>query len=664
MTAAEWAGVDAALGRPRALERVVERLPPRLGWLARALEALDDGRRDVITTVARGAESAGERDIAAVLDLVLTDPATIHPTAVRKAAQKARLGEGTHVAFLDLLRSLAVYRTGTTAPPAAGLRAACTNAACLQAVIDTLTSTSGKVYQYTGLAVRMPRAAQVMTAAQALRRGAPVGPDWIRSRFTRPLLDLDPTRWPDLGVAGERATIERRLAGTEPWTEAHDDASEWLYNRPPAEGRTWLGALLRRIAEQVRAGHTRGLLGAVHAASHLAHAHPDLADLTVQLSSLEARLSWIEGEHTALLGPLWAQRSRLGPTEVAALARLLLTGEQSEDDEVMEQAAAVLLSQPSTPMGELLDLVDRCVALDRRGLEAALAPSAPTLARKTLILALHAAARRDTSAALHGVPPLVAAGDIDGASEVFVLALERGKGLDPRALGSAAAALATTSGGPAVHALARAIGSMRDLAPLAAAARRWAPTVDARPGPRGELVALAAASGASEVATALVLEEGRRLRTLPDGDMRAFEFIAAALTAARPRIADPLHGVLAPLDKYVLRSGDAAALKVVTLFPETFPYTEGLVSWFLHHQNELGRQKGWRSWLLSRTVPIPPFGGPMQAMFEATMDGVIVEILSRRPRSSVELAEAITRMFASMRGMLDGLDDHGEDVPF
>lgn len=654
----EWAGVDAALGRPRALDRAVERFPPRFAWLARGLAALDDGRREVVLAVARAAEAAGQRDVAAVLDLALADPATIDPTAVRKAARKAGLDVGSGVGFLDLLRSFAVYRTGTTSPPAAALRKASRGALCVEAAIDTFTSSSDRVYRYDALEAVLPRAAQVATAAQALRRGLRIDRAWTATRFSPPLLDLDRERWPDLDVAsGGRAAIERRLAGTELWHQGHDAASEWLYQRPPAEARAWLGPLVRGIGEQLRAGRAGGLRGAVHAAAHLAHKQPDLADLAVQLCSLEARLEWLAGSPTVLLEQLWSLRARLAATEVLELARLLLTVEGIEDERISAEITAAVLAHPSTTTPKLVDLIERC-DLERRTLEAALAGWAPSPARKDLVLALHAVGDGDSSAALLAVPRLVAAGDLEGVEAVVFLAVDRSDRLQERPLAAAVAALAAAAG-PCVVALARLASAVRDRAPLADAARRWAPTIGPEPAQRGALLALASASGAADVVAAVVLEEGRRLRALAssDADQRAFLVLAAALDLRNAAIDDPLHDAVAALDRFVLRNGEAAALSAIQRVPAEHPHAGGLVAWFLRHQTELGRSDAWRFWLVSRMLPMPPVGNTMRAVFEHTARELAREVLGRRPRSCDELA-------AGLSDVVQGMKFEDSDLPF
>lgn len=663
MRASEWAGVDAAIGRPRALERVVERIPPRLAWLARALEALDDGRREQINAVARGAATAGFLDISWVLDVVLADPAKLDPTAVRKAAKTAGVDRDADFPFLDLLRSLTAYRAKRPSPPAAALRKACDAAIALKAATDTVTATGRSTYRYHNLEKRLPRAAQVATAAQRVRIGARVDRTWAKQAFGTALVDYDPARWPDLGGATPQAQILRRIAEGTSWNDGHDVVCAWLYARPAVEQRAWLGVLVRHIAKQVAAGRVRGLLGAVEAAAHLASHQRDLADLTVQLTSLEARLSWLQGEATALPELLWKQRSRLAPAEILALAREITNIADIGDPAVEREAYAFVLAHPDTPLAVLNGLLEP-FHLDRRALEAALAPCNPTPGRRDLVLALHAAAVGDAPRALLAVPRLVAAGQVEGAAHLAMSAFDAAERLDDRAVAPVIAALTGTDAGPSILAVARLASAVRDRSAIAAAVRRWVNTPGPEPEIRGALIAAAALSGANDVITTLVADEGRRLRTLApaDAERRAIELIAAALDLTDAAIDAPLHEVLAPFDRFLRRNGDDGALQAVQYVRVDHPHAAGMVAWFLRHRDALASRKGWASWFFALLMPFPPEGSPDRAVVDMTAPALIAQLLAQRPRTAADVFDALEDLMEALQRVLAA--DGDDPIPF
>jgi hypothetical protein len=628
-----WRGGEGAIGRARAVERAAAQLGPRLGWLLQAIAALDGGSRAEVARVAAGARADGQADVAEVLELLLAPRAEIDPTTVRKQAKARGLGASGGVPVLDLLRSLAVFRTGTESPPAPALRQAARTRPALAMVMELLTSRSDRVSRDPTLEAYLLRGAQVIAVARMFRVYRQVDPAFLASNYDQDLLGLDSPRWSDLRAAGQGGgeAVARRLRGEEPWTDGHDRVAEWLYRQP--DRKLWLGPMLQAIADLTSAGRLDRALGMAHVAAHLAaHAalsDPALRDLARQLVGLELRLRWALGgsDDPDVALALWNTRA-LAPAEQLRLAEQLLQGPVLEGPDAMEVAAVVAARSQN------LDAVrDAVFALaEDRGASAAVRHQGPDPGRAALVEAWLDAMHRPERAIL-AIPALVAGGQGAGAARVAQdLDLDR----PVPGLAEAACALAGVGVG-ALAALARlvgALGTVPDAVRTAAEQGLASPGADVV----GAALALLAAGGQAERATSRIREEGRALRQMPAAaaDERAATVVAAALTHGEHAVGQ-VRPLVEPLARFVLREGPERALKAARAVPASL--WPGLVTLFLQLRDDLQAHEGWLDFVAEAAGP--PVPDELAPLLRRASRQIVVEALKRRPATFGELEEGM-----------------------
>ncbi len=307
-----WKRAEEAIGRPRALERVAGRLPERLGWLLRGLSALDQGDRSAIADLASQAEVGGQGEIAVILRLVLADPDTLNPTAVRKAAKKAGLGDGMTLPYLDLLRMVACRRAGKRVTKSTAMRALEKQRPLVQGLSHNLATTSDINYAWTSIRRLSMRAEQTLAAMLMLHNGHRLTPRFLAHNFGSDELDLSAERWPDLGRTG--STMDAWIRGEGDWPEdPQTDGSKETKQRA-------LSGILSRIHQQITEGRLVGLVGPAQTACALSH-QLRMMPLQKLCHTLHLKLEWLESQQVpdklleALLG------TRRSIEEVALLGR-------------------------------------------------------------------------------------------------------------------------------------------------------------------------------------------------------------------------------------------------------------------------------------------------------------------------------------------------------
>ena len=299
--------------------RVAEKLPERLSWLLRGLSALDQGDRSAIAELASRARAAGQGEIAAILDLVLADPGTVNPTAVRKDAKRAGLGEGMTLPYLDLLRMIACLRSGKKVTKSVAMRALEKQRPLLQGLSHNLATTSDANYIWRDVRKLSMRAEQTLAAMLQVHTGYGLSSGFLAHNFGSDALDLSPKRWPDLSGTG--STMDAWIRGEGDWPEdPRIDGSKETRQRA-------LFGILSRIHQQITAGRLVGLVGPAKTTCALAH-QLGMKPLHKLCHTLHLKLEWLEIQRVPreLLEELLGRRRSV--EEVALLGQSAIKGEE------------------------------------------------------------------------------------------------------------------------------------------------------------------------------------------------------------------------------------------------------------------------------------------------------------------------------------------------
>ena len=365
-----WRRAEATIGRDRALERAAARLPARLGWLLRAIHALDGGDRERVVALAAAAAAAGQGEVAAVLEVALADAAALDPTRLRRRAKQAGLGAGMALPYLDLLRLFAARRAGKRTSKSGAIKHLEGHRPVLRGVVHAAATTSSASY-FRPLVRRLsPRAEQVICAARYLEIHGYVSRDFLSMNYEKILVDLDPTRWPDAAPGVNAVLAWGRGEGAWP---AGD--SRVMVRAPEATRRALAGAILRRLRSELEGGRLLGLVEPASVLCALAGATPSLAALKPLAHTLHLKLEWLESPDeppdellvaAAARAPAGAPRGAIG----RAAAKLEVIPPALYGAAIFGAASAPALVE--VPL-RLEWVIDACGSIPRSVLEAALA---------------------------------------------------------------------------------------------------------------------------------------------------------------------------------------------------------------------------------------------------------------------------------------------------
>lgn len=660
---------EATLGRSHALERALTHLDPRQAAILSAIAALDGGRRAEVERAAEAASAAGHADVAAVLELVLAQ-GSVNPTRLRKDAAARGLGSASKLPFPEMLRLLAVSRNGSRGQPAAELRQLCPRRPALDGYCTALSSRAEQGYYFTRLRELLPRAEQVCTTYMSLDRGVAIGPSWLGRLFERPLLDLSPARWPDLGPRTPEHQLRSLLSGNGPWPVEGEQGSElyrWLSGQPTERRHAWVGAILGHLERRVRAGRVAGLEGAIRLAQDLVERDARLSGLGAQLQQLQLRVEWVTRGQVPglLLAALWRERQAALPQPARlALARRILAADDEEiDSKVLDEAQLVVLAGSSDPdaLSEALQVYDDALPEGWAARLGALgAPPERIEEIRALDLAFHGSAAR----ALERVPALARAGGWEVAWRVVAAmnpATELGNAALRRASAAALEALLT---GPPTADLTRAVLRLTGLSPpsaqsVAAWLERWFSVENTEAAWVGVGLALAGHFGPPERAQALVREEGRRLRRLPgpEADARVAAVLVRACDLPSGGLSESQAQQLEPLTRFLLRGGPAAAIEALDRGAAGLEACTGHINWYLACAADQPEPERWRAWLARVIVQSLPVPAELLGELVADMDGKLKKALARRPRGAAPLLEDVMAQIAETIGRMLANDE-------
>ena len=438
-----WRLAEAALSAPGRLEEAVASLPPRQGWILRAMAALEGGERDEVDPLCGDLLAAGQRDLVCLLRLCVLSPEDIDPTEIRRRAKDAGVLNEPGLPTLDLVRLFASKVGDATPARPPSLAKAAHERPVLFALLPLL-SPRFKIYdmaaELTPLSPRLNAYWAMGTAwetrhSDVREMARLLAPD-VGSHFAK-------ESWPDLGAKVDADPLSRWLATTPPppWSRRLARHMAAVVTAEPRDTQQRaLGMLLPRIEWILREGLPLQAIEPTGAALALAHRldgkNPPSA-LTRQLATLADRLDWWKPDpdrSVVLLASLWTALRKGTPEERAAFA-----------EEVMENTGGgIYLPQPLR--GELMlemafaakngederPLLVMAMAKDvpRPTLERALAAKNDR-PRAELYMGMHELGRGESAAPLlratrmFGLP-----GGVDGAVRLgwFVLRL----GIDPR----------------------------------------------------------------------------------------------------------------------------------------------------------------------------------------------------------------------------------------
>ena len=282
-----WASAERTLGRSRALARAAGKLPERLGWLLRAIAALDEGSPDGVRGLADEAQAAGEAEIAAILRVALAAPDDLDPTGLRRDAKRAGLGAGMTLPYLDLLRLFAARRAGAQTNRSAAIRQLEGERLLLYSVGQAMSTTAARVEWSPALNAVFPRAMQVIVAARVFEEGGHISAAYLERHFGEALVELDPERWPDISARCAGASLDHWIA----------HGGEWPPDMEPPAGarrqRAALAGVLHRIHAELERGQVVGLAEPGNFACYLAD-QLGLSKLQEHIHRLHLRLEWLD----------------------------------------------------------------------------------------------------------------------------------------------------------------------------------------------------------------------------------------------------------------------------------------------------------------------------------------------------------------------------------
>ncbi len=636
MTAASslWARSEATLGRARAVERAAQALPPRLAGLLRALQALEDGRRDVVEATAADCRAAGCLEAAAVLELVLRDPEGCDPTVLRRDAK--RRGEGAQVGFawLDLYRMAAAWRAGAPTRMAAGLRDDARARTSVRGVVRLVGKADhappGGRHPWVS-----PRAQQVVWAADHLLAYGHVQTGCVRHAFgSSARLTFPEERWP------MPSAIRAWATSGGPWTEAAEHEAEGYHHRPEKAPGGLLPVLARRVVREIGAGNAGGVMAALDCAVDLALTQS--SPLFRQLAETWCRLSVVRGEVDEALELVWSERRQsLLPAERLHVARQLSSragaaaaGGWAEGGEAIAHAAVYAALASPEPDGALRCLRRVDVDAARRAL-----PDARGLARPSPVrVQLVRAALRGLEAS--APPPYAEARAMAEAGD-RAEALALGAWLADALHGQAASPaelrewhrLVASLAGPGLSCEAWARLAVRE-APLpgelVAAAEQAC--VEAEAGALGFALQLAVRL-ASPQAEAVQRRMGRLLRERAEGaDDLALGWVIDVYSA--PHAHPGFPRAVAPLVAFLAREGAHRLAALVSARHVAGSVDQAaLIRWLLHDWSV--PRTGEARWRLIRSaLELDRMPGPLREAVERRVEG-------RRPRTLSDLLDIV-----------------------
>lgn len=662
-----WDRADAALGGGQPIDAVAAALPDRQGWLLRGLSALEHGSADDLAQLAEAARQAGHADIALVLDVAAAPPADIDPSRVRQKAKRAGIENLPQLPALDLLRALAAFVSGEPGTGSPALRRLKNQRPALNATYTLLTSRSRTATSFPITNRYLPRAGQVALAGGLLRR-----------RYTDPARYLDgadgkaTVRVDEILSEGGLkldADLVACLSGQRPWPPANSRGSTALLDAVSDKDKpAVLSLLVRTLQRRVAEGRYRRLTDMATSAARLATDQGDLG-LATQLVLLAAVLDSADAPTSppwSLLNALWRVRHQhLRPEEITLLAQALVCPSPlDEEGPYFLQAATWLVAhepEAAPTLGLILGLLQGAPVpevvhlLDTHG-----ASEARILLTKATMLGM----RGDDAELLAMIPRLVELGEMDGAARCLALCAPDFAGGRRLARGAERAGRAAVRRGSECGALLTLlIPLMRDIPDDILAAAEWVLTDERSPAQVGPLIALAVRLGRADLATDRVRQEGRRLRqerTPRAAEDHAMALIRSVVDVNAPPVDDPIFEVLRPLSSFVLREGPARALAVNQRLGMGPRDLAGVAPWYLHHQDQLEAQPGWREaivGLIAASMADPP-GSPAARMSTAPGDspfgedlppevnriliGMTQRALDQHPKSLADLVDRLS----------------------
>ena len=671
----DWQGAEATLGRTRALHRAAEQLPPRLATLLQALEALEDGRRDEVRRVAELARAGGHEDVAMILELLLSPPAEVDPTALRKEGKRRGIDKDREAPVLDLLRALAVAHTGELAPPPPALRAAQAGRPALAAAVRLFTSKANRVMTDRALRRWSPRAEQVQAVAHAHRLGARVDRAWVERNFPPCLLALGQERWADLAPDEHTATLQLRLAGKQPWDAGHDPSSDWLIHLPRERLQPWLSQILALLARSIPRGEVKGLAGAAHVGVHLAErlGKPLLAR---QLMALDARLRWMD-PFDGMDPDLVAMLFMLGPDEIGRgertkLARAVLSFAHGFGEALMGEAAAWVAAITPDPEEAMALHGEWLVELPSEIWKKTLLQAGAQPERLALITGADAARRLRFAELLEILSALPPQSDATLCAVGGVLAdrIQEKQRLRPRERKEVGRVLGLLASGPATRGrlnLLQRLLPWADAVPAsvdAAVDAALSSVQELGSEARGSAIGLALTMGRTEPARAIVLQIGRQLRRMPPdaADDLALGVVAGAIGPRAIALDHPVHGILEPLSRFLLRAPDRALQASQRLGSASPQLSSGLFTWYLAHHHELVRDPFWVQLMVQMVFPEGLGGIPQQEAFVET----IYQAIGSAPQTMSGLAAEFMKAFGEQTGLFafDMLNERDDGIPW
>lgn len=617
----QWLRAEAATlsGQPES-PAILASLPPSLAWLAKALVAIDAGHIDAITALRQEAHDAQQYDVCALLSALcgqLPDPSSSTPP-------NGLLSELLNI-LVARIQKLPEPIPSQTLQEASELRPA------LRATLKVLSAVEGLPGKLTKDAVlenMLPRAEQVRVASTILIQHGTINPETLVKAFGRALIDLTPSRWPDLYPGPEALLLW--AADVRPWTSQQQLALKSLVRADEPTRRSVLGALLARINRDLSAGRVAGLQDPTWAAEGLSSTLPDCEALGEQLYTLRLRLQWVEDDAPPeLLAALWVQHNALTKDERLTLARALMeTPPENVPQSVIVGCQLFLLAQTPDDDEAAAMLEMGASQAQRSVLSQGLDRMGASPARRTHLLGLHAALNADIPFALASVTALAQEDLGEPAGMVLLRTLSRiphQKPPHPMLAPEIAPLLLETlealSERPhlrfsldhwpfvLVH-LRALLGSVPESFHALILNNLGPVPSSSSPDPRlcaARLLALWVLSP-GEASREWMRELGRTLRDLQPESLAndlAFQTIAWFLFWADPTDRDALQALLLPLTRFVLRAGPATAAATASraaLLGE--PQTRGGVQWFFWNRDALGDDPRWID-LCCKVVAVP-----------------------------------------------------------
>ena len=334
-----WRGGEAALGRPRAVNRHAERLPRRLAWLLRALDAVHRGDRKEVGELHERLRKAGMDDMAWILQVVLMRSPERDPTQIRLLAKQEGADRHARLPFLDLLRALAVRAGGRRGARSQKLTQMKRGRPLLEIALelfhpprrtrDRRDGTFDAVLPWNKAAETSSRIREIFTMAWAVQNRMGKVRQVVQDCVGRLRLDWSPEMWPDLNSKGRDSVLQEWLASDQ--TEWRKDLTRQIRGMHRRVGEERLGAaihgLLRKVHDALQGERSYEALPIVLAAQELVERLPRAASLQGPLRILELQLAWVHPHRDMPLECLvsvWNVIQRRPIEEKRVVARLLV----------------------------------------------------------------------------------------------------------------------------------------------------------------------------------------------------------------------------------------------------------------------------------------------------------------------------------------------------